>query len=448
MQERIENALRGVISALQIAKLYGSQHLKSGKFLDKAFDALAQALEEKEELVFGIIGEELAYEKEILFELSKALKPSILYLKSRGVERIAFHRGLSRDELAGLISLLTAAKDEVKKSPQEYLRGLGVKNISVGKIMAGSGESGSGGNIEAAVDYLNLYEHSLGSFSDSVGKVLDLEDLDPADLRFNVANVLENLLAGYQEFLRLASVKRYDAGTFVHILNVSILSMYFASKLGIAQDDVLDIGIAALFHDIGKMYLSRSLIKKSDKLTAEEYGKIKGHTLSGAEILLKYEESLGVLPVVVAFEHHLKAGFKGYPQLHFQKKPHLGSSIVTVCDIYDALFQRRSYKSGYPPLVIYSLMLKEKENLFEPKLVDDFFKVVGVWPIGTIVSLSDKRVAVVRDVNEEDIFSPQVEVIFPADRKERLDLSAKKEEVTIAGSLDPAQEGKEYAKLV
>jgi putative nucleotidyltransferase with HDIG domain len=448
MQDRIENAFRGVISALQIAKLYSTEHLKFTKFLDKAYQDLREALAERAELVIGIIGEELAYEKEILFELSKSVKPVILYLKSRGIEKIAFYQAITKDELAKFISFLIAPKDEIKKEPQEYLSSLGVRNIAVGKIKTGISEGSLEKSAVEAVDYLNLYNNSLDNFSQSVGKVLDLEELDYTNLRFNVTHMLENLLGRYQEFLKLASVKRYDVNTFVHILNVSILSMYFATKLGFSQDDILDIGIAALFHDIGKMYLSRSLIKKTDKLTGEEYDKVKSHTLSGAEILLKYEESLGVLPVVVAFEHHLKAEFRGYPRLYFPKKPHLGSLIVSICDIYDALFQRRSYKVGYPPLVIYALMVKEKQNLFEPKLVDDFFKVVGVWPIGTIVGLSDSRIGVVRDTNEDDIFSPQVEVVFPEDKKEYLDLRTKKEQLSISRSLDPLLEGKEYMKMV
>jgi HD-GYP domain-containing protein (c-di-GMP phosphodiesterase class II) len=224
--------------------------------------------------------------------------------------------------------------------------------------------------------------------------------------------------------------------------------MYFSSKLGLSRNEVLDIGIAALFHDIGKMYISRKIITKSAKLTEEEFSKIKGHTVFGATILLQYVDTLGILPVVVAFEHHLRSDFKGYPKLSFPQRPHLASCIVAICDVYDALFGRRSYKIGYPANVIYELMNKEREKFFYPQLLDRFFRIMGVWPIGTIVALSDGRIAVVNNENEDDIFSPKVEVISPADKKESIDLKEKKGEIWIQKSLDPLGEGKEYASLI
>jgi hypothetical protein len=98
--------------------------------------------------------------------------------------------------------------------------------------------------------------------------------------------------------------------------------------------------------------------------------------------------------------------------------------------------------------MIYDIMIKDKGTTFEPDLLDKFFKIMGVWPQGTIVVLSDGRIAVVREENEDDIFSPKVEVIAPADKKEVIDLKSVKEKLKIERSLSILKEGREYLSSI
>lgn len=446
MSERIENSFKDMIAALQIARLYPEWHPEFKKAIVKAHASLLVALEEKAELVIGIIGDELAFEKEIYFEFSKMVLPTITYLKDRGIERIVFYRGLSIEELSRFISLLVAPKEQFKLGVQEALDAQGVKSIFVGRIKGQ--EPKSRGQIEEAIDYLSIYEDSLDKVGTSLESVINGEQLDALSLRLTVGNMMDNLLGKHQEFLNFATMKRFDSRTFSHMLNVSILSMFFSLKLGFSRQDILDMGTAALFHDIGKMYISRKIIQKPAGLTEEEFAQIKSHVTIGAEILLKYADNIGVLPVVVCFEHHLKYSQKGYPRLSFNEKPHLASLIVSICDVYDALSQRRGYKIDYPPETIYGIMNREKGDTFEPELLERYFKIVGVWPVGTIVSLSDGSIAVVRSENEDDINCPNVEVIWPADKKESIDLRLTKGNIRIGRSLSPMTEGKQYLPLI
>jgi hypothetical protein len=116
--------------------------------------------------------------------------------------------------------------------------------------------------------------------------------------------------------------------------------------------------------------------------------------------------------------------------------------------VYDALYQKRNYKNNYSPDLIYDIMLKEKEKAFDPKLLDKFFSIMGVWPVGAVVALSDKRIAVVRDENEDDIWSPKVQIISPADDKRVIDLKETKNDLKIEYALNPWGEGKEYLALL
>jgi putative nucleotidyltransferase with HDIG domain len=450
MLNNIENTFRDIISAVQIARLYPEWHPQFKKSIDKAYISLQDVLSDKDKLVLGIVGEELAFEKAIFFDLSKTVRQMILYLKERGIERIEFIRGLESEELSKFISFLVMSKDEIKGDSGGYFSSLGIRNIIVGKIKVLASESDASleDKMKNSLNYLKVYNSSLDDVTNSVEKVLNAQDLDHLVLRQTIFNVLESLTGRYQDFLNFAAMKRFDVKTFFHILNVSVLSMYFSTKIGFSKDQVLDIGTAALFHDIGKIYISRKIIQKPAKLTDEEFAKIKSHVVVGAEILLKYVDTLGILPVVICFEHHLKYDLTGYPKVSYYRKPHIASLIVAICDVYDALAQRRGYKNDYPPQMIYEIMMKDKGQAFEAQLLDKFFMIVGVWPVGTIVKLTDGSVAVVREENEDDIFSPNVEVIAPSRREELIDLKTLKGTIKIERSLNPFNEGKDYFHLI
>lgn len=446
MAETIEDSLRSLISSLQLAKIYPLEHPKFKESLENAHNSLRNLLKERNELVIGIIGEELAFEKEIFFDLSKSVKPFIQYLKERGIERIAFTRGITKEELSGFIIFLITPKDEIGPGVREYLLNKGIKNIAIGKIKAGDNSLKK--EVLDSVNYLRQYEDSLNRISVSLDAIVKNEAFDYPQLKYTMGNMMENLFKSYQEFLKLAALKRHDISTFVHLLNTAVLSMYFSFRLGFNKDDVLNIGMAALFHDIGKIYVSGQVIKSPDKLSDEEFEMMKSHTELGSDILLRHTRKLGVLPAIVAFEHHLRYDLRGYPKLYFTGRPHIASLIVSLCDVYDALNARRSYKKSYPPEFIYSLMLKEKGKMFEPQLLEKLFMIMGVWPVGAIVSLTDKSVAIVREENEDDIFYPKVEVVFPFDKSGPLDLRMKKEELKIEYALDAQGEGKKYYHLV
>ncbi len=444
MQEKIKKALTDFIAAIRAAKIYTTDHPRFTETINQLYIDLQDIFRERKELIIGIVNGELAFEHFIFFDLSKKLKPLILYLQERDIERIVFYQSLQREELARFLEVLTAPQDNGKKDFGNYFSLLGIKNIQAGKIKTPSPELKD--KVKKLRNYLMEYEGSLEKVNEYLQKVIDQEELDYLELRYDVLNFLENMIDMYQEFLDLTTFRRKDLITFVHVLNVTILSLHISSKMGYRKDDVLDIGIAALFHDIGKLYISHKVIQKTDKLNKEEISLMKHHSVIGAEILFKYLDTLGTLPVVVAFEHHLRYDLKGYPKLAFPQKPHPTSLLVSMCDVYDALSQIRSYKKSYPPIQIYNVMQKESGKAFDPELLERFFQVMGVWPVKSIVSLSEGSVAVVREQNGDDIFNPKVEILAPEKKKGLIDLSKKSTE--IKEYLDPFGKGKEFLQMI
>ena len=442
MLVKIEVAFKDLLTCLQTAKMYGIVHPMFQKSLDKAYAAFEDVLAQRQEMIIGIVGDELAWEKEIFFDLGKLLRPAILYLKERNIERLAFYRGLSKDELGKFVGIINGPKEDFKADPQMLLTPIGVKNISIGKLKVDDRKN----DCFSAGDQLELYNSSLDRVKQVLSSVLNLESIDHHGLKFSLNSIVDSLSVQHYELLNLATVKKYDVEIYVHMLNVSIFAMYFSSRLGFEKNDTLDIGVAALFHDIGKLYISRKTLHKPDQLSEQEFNRIKSHTVLGAEYMFKYVETLGILPVVVSFEHHLKYDMSGYPRLPLLKKQHLISAIVSICDVYDALSQRRGYKQDYSPDVVYNIMIKGKGTAFDPELLDKFFKIMGYWPIGAVVALNDGAIALVRSQNESDIMRPKVEIVAPEEKKRLVDL-AHEENLRIERYLNPWKEGKEYLRL-
>jgi putative nucleotidyltransferase with HDIG domain len=438
----IEAAIKGLLTCLQSLKMYGEAHPIFEKSLDKAFEAFSEVLAGRQEMVIGIIGEELAFEKDILFDLAKFLRPAILYLKERNIERIAFYSGLNKDELRKFVFFIAGPKEDFKGDLQASLSLTGVEHISIGKLKVDLQQD----KISFAPAQSELYDSSADIVDQALSGVLNSEAIDHLALKFSLNNIMENLSSQRQEMLKLATLKRYDVKTYAHMLNVAIFSMYFSSRLGFGKTDILNIGVAAMYHDIGKLFISRKILHKPSQLTDQEFGRIKSHTILGAEIMLKYVDTLGILPVVVCFEHHLKYDSSGYPQLPFLRKQHVASLIVAICDVYDALSQRRDYKQDYSPDAVYNIMNKDKGSSFDPELLDKFFKFIGIWPTGAIVALNDGSIALVKEQNELDIRRPKIEIVAPQDKKRSVDLT-QDTTLSIERYLNPWKEGKEYLQL-
>jgi len=444
VRDKVKTSFIYLMNALQAARLYSDGHPKFKEFVDRLHVQLQEILEERKELILGIVDGELAWEGEIFFNLAKKLAPLIAFLEESRIERIIFQQGMRFEELHHFIIFLARTKGLEKIDEKEYFNLHGIQNIRAGRLRASARDDSASAKAE---EVRLKYENSVHAVTHALNLVLNEEEIDYLDLRFNILSIMEDFIGRHQELLNLVSVKDRDIATFVHLLNVSLLGMFFSSKLEFTKDDVLDLGIAALYHDIGKLYISLRILLKKTKLDEAEFVQIKDHPILGARILDGYKDTLGILPVVVAFEHHLRCDLGGYPKVAYPQRPHPASMIVSICDVYDALALKRTYKKDYPPDKIHEVMILEKGKMFDAVLLDKFFQFMGVYPVGTIVALSDHRIGVVREVNEQDIFGPRVEIVDPENSGEMVDLF-KTKKTRITAALNPHSRGKKYLGFI
>ncbi|MBM3310439.1 MAG: HD domain-containing protein [Candidatus Aminicenantes bacterium] len=452
MLDSIKAFLLDFFSAVQAVKMYAEGHPSSREAVGKAERDLADILGRRAEVTLGLVDQELAWEGEILFELSQKTRSFLAFLKERGVERMTFLAPFRPDEFERFVAALADPKYKDAEAFQRHLQTLGLRMVKAGKMKAAAApavavEAGRPGGPEAPPP--SAFEISAAAALLPLRAVLDGTEVRAREQGLALLDLLGRFGGKNRKFLSFAAFRDKDAQTYAHLLNVAILTMFLAAKSGFSEEEVREAGQAALFHDIGKIYLAREVLGKPKALTPSEFSLVQDHSVLGARILLRYKDALGTLPAIVAFEHHLRYDLKGYPKLPFPCPPHPVSLMVSLCDVYDALAQRRSYKKTFPPLEIHALISREKGKMFDPRVVDDFYKFMGVWPVGMVVALNDGRAAVVREANERDIFRPVVEIVGPeSQRGTLLDLADEAGRVEVDRRLDPALEGGAYLDFV
>ncbi len=403
---QVKNLIKELSFTFQSFSLYEERHPKVKKAIEELFHKFEEIFKAREEISFGIVGEELFSGKEIFFDLTLQVKDFIKVLKERKIDYVRFKKGLAQDELKTFLRLLKEKEREVSADNN-------LAHIRVGRF----GEEKEilekeAVSFEEKIASLNfLYESILRNITTTLTQSLRRVDIDTS-LLGGAANKLFTLLVHHKYLLfTLLSLKRRQDYTFIHSLNVATLSMFQARILGLSQDKVVKIGVAGLLHDIGKIAIRKKLIEKSEEISMEEFEKIKSHTILGSKIILS-SPHFDELSFIVSFQHHLRFDLKGYPKVRFLKKQNLASKIVCISDVYDALRSRRAYREPMPLERVYEIMQKEKARLFDPYLLELFYKNLGVWPVGTLVRLDTQEVGLVRESNPQDIFRPKVEIFY------------------------------------
>lgn len=238
---------------------------------------------------------------------------------------------------------------------------------------------------------------------ETTGKV----DVDFA--REATATLVTEMFDDPRALVSLTRLKDNDAYTFTHCVNVSILAIYLAMHAKL-KEDIEEIGVGALLHDVGKMLIPASILKKDGKLTFDEMNIIRSHPSLGADLLIK---SGGYSDTTIAcvLSHHEKASGDGYPNARSEKEIEHCAMVTALADVYDALTTDRSYRKAMNPKDALVLMTEQMGSSFDHRLLKIFISAIGYFPVGSIVKLSNGRVAVIVRNHPCSPLRPTVEFI-------------------------------------
>jgi hypothetical protein len=235
-----------------------------------------------------------------------------------------------------------------------------------------------------------------------LGKVFDVEPLQQV-----VSSLLDNLFRDPAAVLGLTAIKGHDDYTLNHSINVCILSLSLGASLGLDDDSLKSLGLSALLYDLGKVRIPEDILGKQGPLTTDEWHVVKSHTAEGAD-LLKRIQLVDQMPMIVAFEHHQRHDMQGYPDVHREQEQHLFSKIVALCDAYDAMTTRRPFRREIRPDKALAVLMQGRGKAYDPSLTKSLVVMLGIYPMGAIVTLEDGSTAVVFRVNNDDLLHPRV----------------------------------------
>lgn len=229
-----------------------------------------------------------------------------------------------------------------------------------------------------------------------------------------VRSMVDLVLEEEQLMVGMTAIKDYDEYTYHHSVNVSILSVALGQRLGLGKKALTELGLAAFFHDIGKVEVPNDILNKPSALTDEEWASMRKHPVWGLKMALRIKaiDAVIINAAIANFEHHLNYDYTGYPKVQRAIGQDIYSRIISIADQYDALTSSRVYRrAAYAPDKALSILVKDSGVRVDPKLLKVFINMIGVFPIGTLAMLTTNEFGLVCESNALFPDRPKVRVI-------------------------------------
>jgi HD-GYP domain-containing protein (c-di-GMP phosphodiesterase class II) len=376
IHEELTKVVAQLTAAVTNIGLYSAGHPQVGQYIDKTHAVLAGLLQASPEVTIMLVGNDLVAAGRPLPSDSAYVTNFIRILRRKSIERVTFLAGLPRAELQGFIRDL-AMPDAASIKTTAFIK-LGKVELRV-KQAGGATQHGWVGGEDAPPEVIEeLVKLTTTELDELKDLYLRIKKHKQIDVR-GVDEMVKRFIKGFREEVNplrmLASLKSSHEYTFTHVVNVGILTMAQAESLGFAGEHLHQIGVASFLHDIGKLFVPEEILNKQGKLSQDERMIIETHTTKGARYLMG-TEGIPKLAVLASLEHHLKFDGSGYPSIKGGWTPNIASQMISVADVFDAMRSRRSYQEPQPMSKIESILKGGAGKAFNPKLVDNFFKLI------------------------------------------------------------------------
>lgn len=352
-------------------------------------------------------------------------------LSQRKIGRICFSRNVSSQDIRAFIVLFNSVdlKANVEPFPslhgamkQAHLESIEIEAYVEKKGIDLSVNINKGSKEFAKKTYFNTVS--------AVNQVMESAKLNQAvsmkKTKRLVQSMVDLILQEESVLLGLTNLRCYDEYTYHHSVNVCILSLGIGQRLGYDKIELSNLGMASLFHDIGKADVPIDLLNKPTDFDDLEWGIIRRHPVLGIRNIMKMKgvNELAIKVMYGSFEHHLNYDNSGYPKLAQKRKLSLFGRIISTADCYDAMTSSRVYsRVAIPPEKALQLMLKKSGTAFDPVLIKVFVNCIGSFPIGTLVLLDTSEIAVVIQTHPDSDKGdrPKVKIIVNKTGQEMLE---------------------------
>jgi HD-GYP domain-containing protein (c-di-GMP phosphodiesterase class II) len=242
------------------------------------------------------------------------------------------------------------------------------------------------------------------------GKSLDINLAGKA-----VTRMVDSVIRNPDALVCLSQLKEVSEYTALHSIRCSILAMAFGRHLAMSKDELQDIGMGTLLHDIGMAKIPEEILAKTSGLTESEFQIMTQHTRLGQKMVV---DAGGAPPAAmeIILQHHERGGGGGYPDHLKGANITLAGYIGAIVDVYDAVTSDRTYNTALSAEDALKRMYEWRYKEFNPKLMEEFIRCMGIYPIGSLVELSTGSVGVVITINRYRRLKPKVALVLTASK--------------------------------
>ncbi|MFI5311047.1 MAG: HD-GYP domain-containing protein [Gemmatimonadales bacterium] len=401
------NFIYALYGALRSIKMYPVENAVVQKALEELTAVSEELRTSENELEFRVSGEFIFVNSTRLrLDLDNYTTFSFLLTQCRssgvGVLRV-LEKPAARDWTVLLSFLLAPQGAEPTDRFEQLGRRLesaGVKAFEVSPPVASEDDEKFRSQSKEAAK--RTYAQSVAATKDVMSSVRMGQGPNLKKIKRVVQGIVDHILADETSLVGLTTIRDYDDYTFTHSVNVCIFAVALARRLGLTRIQLYDIGLAALFHDIGKSRVPIEVLNKADMLSDDEWRQVSSHPWMGVLALfqLKEQQEFPYRSMVVAYEHHMKRDVTGYPRGLRTKAIGFYSKIVAIADGFDAATSRRAYQTEpMNPAAVLAEMRDNARRGMDPVIVKAFVNLLGIYPVGTFVVLDTFELAIVQATN-------------------------------------------------
>ena len=368
--------------AVSNVHLYPKGHPQSETALDMLTETTGAMVTGFDQVVLSMMDNAFYLDRQLLPQASLEFRDLYRVLRDRGLDSLSI---IGRPTIGDLAELADFLASEGSDIPADGTIRLNERPYDRSQLLEQASMSEIRHSYTASLDFLNGVSESMA----------DEDGADISDAVWTVEQLLEQVLLQPGASLLLSTLKTHDEYTFYHSINTCLLALTVGQAIGLSQEQLIELGVGALLHDLGKIRVPVEIIQHPGRLDDAMWSEIKRHPHEGAQAILAGSGSGQEIAALVALEHHARYDLGGYPAVAPRERLHLYSRITSVCDVYDALTTRRAYKRAMPPAAALKLVVEGAGTQLDPDLVQVFVSILGIFPAGSLLRLDTGEVAVV-----------------------------------------------------
>ena len=407
--------------ALRAIKLYPVENAAVQKALDDITVVAREILAHEHDLEMRVSGEFIFINSTRLrldLDNYASFSHILALFRASGVGALRVHQGATERDWLVFLSLLQSTS---KEAPTARFFQLGGKlegaNVKAFELMPPVELEEDPEHQEKVKEAAKrTYTQSVAVTKDVINSVRMGRSPNIKKIKRVVQGIVDQILNEENSLVGLTTIRDYDEYTFTHSVNVCIFSVALGRRLGLSKLQLYDLGLAALFHDIGKSRVPLEILNKAGALNDEEWRFVSAHPWLGVLALfqMRGQQELPYRSMIVAYEHHMKTDLTGYPRSVRPRELTMYSKIVSVADGFDAATSRRVYQTT--PLTPADVLQEMRDNPrrgLDPVVVKAFSNLLGLYPVGTLVVLDTFELGIVHaaNPNPEMISRPMVRVV-------------------------------------